>query len=75
MAKHQPGRTPKEICQHTQVIRPRLSALLPPKHTQKQNLAEVYRTHGYQMRIMADHFDPHYSTVRQWIRQAEKEGT
>ena len=76
VAKHQPGRALKEIFrQHTQAIRPRLSALLPRKHTPKQGLAEAYRTHGYQMRKIADHLGLHYSTVHRWIRQAEKENT
>ncbi|GJL68981.1 MAG: hypothetical protein NPIRA06_16160 [Nitrospirales bacterium] len=74
MAKHQPGRTLKGISrQHTQAISPRFSALLPRKRTQKQALAEAYRTHGYQIREMADHLDLHYFTGSRWIRQAEDE--
>lgn len=60
--------------QHTQAARPRLSALLPRKHTSKQALAEAYRTHGYRKREIADHLGLYYSTVSRWIRQAEEAG-
>jgi REP-associated tyrosine transposase len=60
--------------QQTQAIRPRLSALLPRKHAPRQNLAKAYRTHGNQMREIADHLGLHYSTVSRRIRQAEEAG-
>ncbi|HBP87741.1 MAG TPA: hypothetical protein DD706_08605 [Nitrospiraceae bacterium] len=75
VAKHQPGRALKEISrQQTQAIRPRLSALSSRKHPPKQSLAEAYRTHGYQMRAIADHLGLHYSNVSHRIRPAEEEG-
>jgi len=76
VAAHQPGRTLKEISRRqTQSVRPRLSTLLPKKDTQRQAIAEAYRTHGYQMREIADYLSLHYSTVSRRIRQAEEEGT
>lgn len=60
--------------QQTKAISPQLSALLSRKHTPKQSLTEAYRTHGYQMREIADHLGLHYSTVSRRIRQAEEEG-
>lgn len=68
------GLAQREISrQHTQAIRPRLSALLLRKHTPMQGLAEAYRTHGYQMREIADHMGLHYFPVSHWIRPVEEE--
>jgi len=48
---------------------------LPKKDTPRQAIAEAYRTHGYQMREIADYLGLHYSTVSRRIRQAEEDGT
>lgn len=75
VAKHQTGRALRDIArQYTQAVRPRLPALLPQKHTSKQALAEAYRTHGFQMREIANHVGLHYSTVSRQIRQEEEKG-
>ena len=76
VTKHQPGQSLKEISrQQTVAVRPRLSTLLPKKDTPRQAIAEAYRTHGYQMREIADYLGLNYSTVSRRIRQAEEDGT
>lgn len=74
VAEHQPGRSRKEIARRqTQAVRPRLSTLLSRTDTPLKAIAEAYRTHGYQMREIAECLGVHYSTVSRRIRQAEKE--
>ena len=76
VTKHQPGQSLKEISrQQTVAVRPRLSTLLPKQDTPRQAIAGAYRTHGYQMREIADYLGLHYSTVSRRIRQAEEDGT
>ncbi|MEO8341649.1 MAG: transposase [Nitrospirota bacterium] len=73
VARHQPGRTIREIPRHqTQAARPSLVVLFQQQRPQSQTIHEAYRQYGYRLAEIATHLGVHYATVSRRLKAAEQ---